>query len=128
MALSATDAAVDATARLAADAFGRFLRDWEDGVIAFRCSLRPEEVQQLGGPADWRCDDVRFSLTFVSIDRLDEPELRAALEAMPTRLSLAPEQVDTALQAGREATFASPRVHRYLHDRIGPVLQTAGAP
>ena len=77
LALSATDSAVDAAARHAADTFGSMIQAWQDSVIAFRCSLTPAEVARLGGPAQWNCKDVKFSLAYLSVDELASPIARA---------------------------------------------------
>src|SRR5258706_2919197 len=117
LALSATDAAVDVAARLAADALGDMIQEWQDSVVAFRCGLKPADVVRLGGPADWNCADVKFSLAYLSIAELASP-LREHIEAIPTRLSLKPEQVDETIQGAREETLALPRLRRYLRERV----------
>jgi len=117
LALSATDAAVDVASRQAADAFGDMIQEWQDSVVAFRCGLKPADVVRLGGPADWNCADVKFSLAYLSIAELASP-LREHIEAIPTRLSLKPEQVDETIQGAREETLALPRLRRYLRERV----------
>lgn len=125
LALAAGDAAVDAAARLAADAFIRTVREWHDAVIAYRCALGPDEVARLGGPLDWNCADVRFTVAFVSIDALPD-EQRSELATIPTRLSLSGEQIDAAIEGGRQAALASPRLRDYLRERI-PQTPAAGS-
>jgi NTE family protein len=119
VALHASDAATDASARLAADAFGQLMKEWQQAVIAFRCSLAPEEVARLGGPADFRCADVKFSLAFLSIDRLEAP-YREKIDAVPTRLRLDAAQVDAVVAGARAGTLALPRLHEYLRERVQP--------
>jgi NTE family protein len=118
LALAGADAAIDSAARLAADAFGTSLRAWQDAVIAFRCSLSAEQAARLGAVAGWDCRDVKFTLAFVSPDRLDDAQLRAAIEATPTRLTLAHDAIDSAIRGGREATLGSPLVHEYMRERL----------
>ena len=113
----ATDAAVDATARHVADAFGRMIQEWQDSVIAFRCGLKPADVARLGGPADWRCSDVKFALAHLSVEEL-ESSLRERVERVPTRLTLEAEQVDVTVQGAREGTLALPRLRTYLQERV----------
>jgi NTE family protein len=117
LALSATDSAMDAAARHAADAFGGMIQVWQDSVIAFRCSLTPAEVARLGGPAQWNCRDVKFSLAYLSVDELASPA-RERIEAIPTRLTLEPAQVDAAIEGGREGTLALRRLRTYLQERV----------
>lgn len=117
LALSATDAAVDAAARHAADAFGRMILEWQDSVIAFRCGLNPADVVRLGGPAQWNCADVKFSLAYLSVEELESPA-RERIERVPTRLTLEPGQIDVTIQGAREGTLALPRLRTYLRERI----------
>jgi NTE family protein len=117
LALSATDAAVDAAAQQAVDAFGRMVQEWENSVIVFRCGLTPAEVARLGGPADWNCADVKFSLAYLSVDALESP-LRERIEAVPTRLTLQAGEVDAAIEGAREGTLALRRVRAYLQERV----------
>lgn len=118
-ALAATDAAVDAAARYAADAFENMVKEWQDSVIKFRCSLKPADVIRLGGPAQWNCSDVRFSLAYLAIDELPSP-VRERLDAIPTRLTLSAEEVDAAIAGARDATQSLPFVRRYLQERVRP--------
>jgi NTE family protein len=117
LALSATDAAVDAAAQHAADAFGLMIQGWQDSVIAFRCGLTPADVARLGGPAQWDCADVKFSLAYLSVDELESP-LRERIEAVPTRLTLEPGQVDAAIEGAREGTLALRRLRTYVQERV----------
>lgn len=126
LALSATDAAVDAAARHAADALGSMIQGWQESVIAFRCGLSPAEVIRLGGPAQWNCADVKFSLAYVSVDELESP-LRERIEAIPTRLTLKAEQVDAAIEGGRAGTLALPQLREYIRGRVGSGLKPDGA-
>ena len=118
LALSGTDAAVDAAARYAADAFGRMIQEWQDSVIAFRCSLTPADVVRLGGSAQWNCADVKFSLARLSVEELEGP-MRERIDAIPTRLTLQAGQVDAAIEGARAGTLALPRLREYLRDRVG---------
>src|SRR5204863_8203499 len=121
---SATDAAVDSAARYAADALGRMIQEWQDSVIAFRCGLKPADVIRLGGPAQWNCSDVKFSLAYLSVDELDSP-MRERLDAGPTRLTLEADPVDVAIEGARAGTLVLPRLREYLRDRV--TARRAGA-
>jgi NTE family protein len=117
LALSATDAAVDAAAQQAVDAFGRMIQEWQDSVIVFRCGLTTAEVARLGAPAQWDCADVKFSVEYLSVDGLESPA-RERIEAIPTRLSLEPTQLDAATEGAREGTLALPRLQTYVTGRV----------
>jgi NTE family protein len=117
LALSATDAAMDAAANQAADALIGMLREWQESVIAFRCSLAPADVARLGGPADWNCKDVKFSLAYLSADELDSP-WRERIEVIPTRLTLDAAQVDATIEGARAGTFAIRAVREYIRGRV----------
>jgi NTE family protein len=117
LALSATDAAVDAAARQAVDAFGRMIQEWEASVIVFRCGLKPADVIRLGGPANWDCADVKFSVAYLSVDELESP-MRERIDAVPTRLTLEAEQVDVAIKGAREGTLALGRLRTYVKGRL----------
>jgi NTE family protein len=119
LALAATDSAVDAAARQAADTFGSMIQVWQDSVIAFRCGLTPAEVARLGGPAQWNCKDVKFSLAYLSVDELARPA-RERIEAIPTRLTLEAGQVDAAIEGARDGTLALRRLRTYLQERVRP--------
>ncbi|MFZ3322481.1 MAG: patatin-like phospholipase family protein [Usitatibacter sp.] len=117
LALSAADAAVDSAARLAADAFDAMIDGWRDSVIAFRCGLSREEVARLGGPAEWNCRDVRFTLAHLSMQGLPSA-LRERLEAIPTRLSLTAEQIDTTIEGARVGMRDLPQLRAYIRERV----------
>ena len=117
LARSATDAAVDAAARFAADALGRMIQEWQESVIAFRCGLTPADVARLGGPAQWNCADVKFSLAYLSVDELESP-MRERIDAIPTRLTLEAGQVDVAIEGAREGALALRRLRTYVRERV----------
>ena len=118
LALQSTDAATDSSARLAADVFGRMVGDWQESVIRFRCGLTPADVTRLSGSTDaWDCADVKFSLAFLTIDRI-APEHRSRIEASETRLTLSPEQIDAAIEGARTGTLTLPRLREFVRDRV----------
>ena len=118
LALSGMDAAVDTTARFAADAFEAMISDWQRAVIAFRCKLTREEVWRLGGPADWDCSDVRFTLARLSTASLASPA-RERIDAIPTRLTLTPLEIDTTIDGARAGTLSLPELETYRRSRTG---------
>jgi NTE family protein len=118
MALNASDAATDSSARLAAEIFGRMVTEWQGSVIRFRCGLKPADVVRLRGTTDaWSCADVKFSLAYLAIDRL-APEYRQRIEETGTPLTLSPEQIDAAIEGARNGTLALPRLREFVRERV----------
>lgn len=102
-AMAATDAAIDAAARLAADSFHAVMQKWRDVLVQHRCSLTSAQLEELGGvPSDWRCDDLEFYVELLSFQSA-EPSIAAKARAIETRLTLPADQIDAALEAGRQA-------------------------
>lgn len=106
-AMAATDAAIDAAARLAAYSFQAVMEKWKEALIQHRCRLSPEAIRTLGGiPDGWRCEDVEFRIDLLSFQRL-EPSTAARARAIETRLKLSEPEIDLAMEAGREAVRRS---------------------
>jgi NTE family protein len=112
-AMAATDAAIDAAARLASDSFQLVMQQWRDSIVRHRCSLGSDELAALGGvgPA-WRCDDVEFVVELISFQSLD-PSMAARLRAIETRLKLPVQEIELALDAGRELIRRSAAVRQF---------------
>jgi NTE family protein len=119
LALSATDAAIDAAARYAADAFGVMVEDWQASVIKYRCGLAAAELKRLGAPARWDCRDVNFTVAHLAVDELASP-VRERIDAVPTRLTLEAAQVDASIDGARDGLLALPGLQGYLRERVTP--------
>ena len=117
LALSGTDAAIDSAANLAADAFESMIAEWQQSVIGYRCGLEREGAMRLGGPADWNCDDVRFTVAHLSVHELASG-LRERVEAVPTRLTLTAAEIDATIEGARAGTLALPELQTYVRDRV----------
>ncbi len=117
LALSGTDAAIDSASRLAADAFEGMIAEWQQSVIGYRCNLEREGAMRLGGPADWNCGDVRFTIAHLAVHELANP-LRERIEAIPTRLALTPDEIDATIEGARSGTLDLPQLRAYLRDRV----------
>ncbi|WP_156391944.1 patatin-like phospholipase family protein [Pelomonas sp. Root405] len=106
-AMAATDAAIDAAARLAADSFQAVMLRWRDLLIQHRCGLSKLAIDDLGGvPLDWRCDDVEFVVELLSFQNA-EPVTAARARAIETRLTLTSQEIEVAIQAGQQAIHRS---------------------
>jgi NTE family protein len=112
-AMAATDAAIDAAARLSADSFYASLQRWQEAVINFRCALTPARLAELGRSLPgWDCSDVKFSVDVVSIAHL-EPAQRAGVEGIATRLTLPRDQIERAIEGGRHVALESAVLQAY---------------
>ena len=127
LALAAMDAAIDSASRLAVDSFVQNVEEWQRSVVEFRCSLTAEQANALGAPPGWNCRDVSFSVAHISVHDLPSP-LRERVAAIPTRLALRPEEIDDAIEGGREATRALPELRSYLADEQRTTNRLAKGP
>jgi NTE family protein len=118
--IAAADAAIDSATRLSAASFRTMVTAWRDAVVRFRCALPPERAAALIGPgrklADWRCDDVIFSVATIGFASLP-PEQAERLRGLPTRLRLPAGDIDFAVAAGRQAVREHGAVKAYLEQR-----------
>lgn len=113
IATGAVDTAIESTMRMSYAYFVPMMRAWERDLVTWRCSLpeaRKAELRQKN--PDWRCEDLRFSVTQISFADLAEAD-EAALNAIPTRLKLPPEQIDRLISAGRDAVARDTGVQRF---------------
>jgi NTE family protein len=100
--LAAADTAIDASVRASFTAFQSVMAEWQGALVRWRCGLSAPERARLGAPPDWNCRDVRFFVNRVGFDQLG-PERAAVLNAVSTRFTLPPEQVDALITAGSDA-------------------------
>jgi NTE family protein len=121
LASAAIDTALDANTRTSYDAFVPMLRAWQDDIIRYRCGLTKVEIKSLGGKENFKCDDVKFTVTRVSFDDLGV-ERAAKLAAIPTRLKLPTEQVDQLIAAGRDSIQQSEIVKAFQRDLAIPFV------
>jgi NTE family protein len=116
--LAAADTAIDAAARLSADAFKAMVEEWRESIVRFRCSLADETVRRhLKSTTNWNCSDVRFYVEVIGFESLED-DRADKLKVMPTRLALARSDVETAVSAGRDATRSNDIVQRYVRERF----------
>jgi NTE family protein len=112
-AMAATDAAIDAAARLAADSFQALMHSWGEALVKHRCRLGAAELDALGGvPDGWRCDDVELLVELISFQHA-EPATAARARAIETRLTLPKAEIDIAMDAGRQAVRRSAAIRAF---------------
>jgi NTE family protein len=98
-----TDTAIDSGMYKGYDYFNAIMRDWQNDMRRWRCSLSSSEVLKLRGTLDgWNCADLTFTVGRVSFEDAG-PELKQELDKVPTRFKLDPAIVDTVVSAGETA-------------------------
>jgi len=98
-----TNAAITSSMREGFDALELAIAKWRGELTHFRCGLSSEEVRRYRGTLKgWDCRDVDIIVEHLSFRDAD-PAKFEALNQIPTRLTLRPDQVDLAIEAGREA-------------------------
>ncbi|MBS0640339.1 MAG: patatin-like phospholipase family protein [Proteobacteria bacterium] len=108
------NAAIDSTSYAGYDYFRLLMRDWQNELVRWRCSLSRQEVARLRGRiADWHCDDLQIFVAEVSFADAG-PERAAVLNAIPTRFTLPNRSVDFAIESGRIAVRSEPVIGRFL--------------
>lgn len=116
IASGAVDTAIESTMRMSYASFLPMARNWERDLVTFRCSLSDERKAALRAlNPDWRCEDIKFIVTQVSFADLAEAD-EVALNAIPTRLKLPPEQVDRLVKAAKQAVRQDPRIRRFSEE------------
>ncbi len=96
------DLSIDASKRMALEAFSARLEDWERALVAFRCGLGEGEAEALGAKEGWACADLTMTLDVIAFHDLGEVD-GAALGDMATAVSLPAEQIDALIAGGRRA-------------------------
>jgi len=113
VATAAVDTAIESTMRMSYAYFVPMVRNWERDIVTWRCSLPESRKAALRDwNPEWRCEDIKFSVTQISFADLPEAE-EAVLNAIPTRLKLPPEQIDALIAAGRRAVQRDKGVQRF---------------
>jgi hypothetical protein len=83
-------------------------KNWQDEIIRFRFALPTQrKAAIIAQNANWRCDDVAFTVTQITFGDLGEKE-ETALSAIPTRLKLPTEKIDQLISAGLRAVASNP--------------------
>ena len=104
---AAADTALDASVAGSFTAFSTTMTEWQGALVRWRCGLSAADRAKYGAGPGWNCRDLKFYVGRIGFDQLDR-ERAADLEKVPTRFHLPPEQVDSVIDAGRDALRASP--------------------
>lgn len=114
LAMSIANASLSAATRSGYDAMRGEMRAWQAELVEWRCALPLSEVRRLrGSVAGWDCADVKIFVGQANADALPAP-LRDRLNKVPTRLRLKPDEVETAIEAGRLATQATAEFNGFV--------------
>jgi NTE family protein len=98
-----TDAAIDSGVYKGYDYFTTIMRDWQNDLRRWRCSLSGDEVVKLRGSlSGWNCADLTFTVGRVSFEDAGA-ELKERLDRVPTRFKLDPPTLETVISAGETA-------------------------
>lgn len=103
---AAADTAIDASVRSSYAAFTSLANDWSGKLKRWRCGLSAADRSRLGVGANWKCGDVGIYVERLGFDRLG-PQRAGILNAIPTRFSLPPAQVDELIAGGADALRSS---------------------
>lgn len=124
LAMSIATSAMSAASRSGYDSMRGELRLWKAELIEWRCALPLSEVRKLRGTIQgWDCKDVKLFVGEASFASLPTA-LRDQLDAVPTRLNLPTDQVDMVIEAGRQATRATPEFNGFLASLAGNDVDT----
>ena len=113
LAFASVDAAIDTNMRLSYDNFLASSKRWREDLVDWRCT-RSESDQdgQRARRADWRCDDVQISVSRISFDDLVPPRA-FRLHQISTSLTLPQQDIDTVIEAGRDAMVRNGTVQAF---------------
>ncbi len=111
-----SDTAIASANRSGFDAIDLALNRWQDVLIRYRCGLSREQVLKVRGTlAGWDCRDVTVTTEYLSFRDAD-PAHFDRLNRMPTRLKLARDDADLAIEAGRQAVRNNPNIQKIAQE------------
>ena len=111
--MAAADTAIDSSVRSSFTAFDRTMSEWRETLVRWRCGLSAAGRTRRGESGDADCGDLKFFVGRVNFEDLGH-QRASELSAVPTRLKLAPADVDMVVTAGRDALRANPTFRAFL--------------
>jgi hypothetical protein len=123
---AAADTAIDSSARASFTAFDQTMSEWRDSLVHWRCSLSPTERHNFGVVARWDCRDLQFFVGRVNFEQLGTPRV-LALNSIPTRFKLSPENMETLIAAGQDALRSNSTFRAFLLSSDGRAVTTASS-
>lgn len=113
---SVSDTTISASTRHGFDAVDLALNEWQQQLIAYRCGLSTAQVLRYRGTlVGWNCRDVHVTTEHLTF-RDASPAIYEELNAVPTRLRLAENQVELVVDAGRQAVRGNANIQRIARD------------
>ncbi|MFT3727054.1 MAG: patatin-like phospholipase family protein [Terricaulis sp.] len=100
---------IEAANRMTYDNYRAVLAQWQRDLVSYRCGLSHAEIVRIVGNTAWNCADVHINIDMISFEDVDEGH-RAAVESLPTRVSLPRADIDALIAAGHDAAIANPLV------------------
>ncbi|WP_245444807.1 patatin-like phospholipase family protein [Pseudaminobacter soli (ex Li et al. 2025)] len=116
IARAVSDTTIASANRSGFDAVDLALNQWQEALIHYRCGLPRGQVLKLRGTlVGWDCRDVSVTTEYLSFRDVD-PDSFARLNKVPTRLNLARDEVDLAIEAGRQAVRNNPNIGKIAQE------------
>jgi predicted acylesterase/phospholipase RssA len=122
--LAASDTSLASATRGGFDALNLTLKQWQDELIRYRCSLPRSEVLRLRGTLkQWDCRAVSVTTERISF-REAEPGLFDELNGIPTRLRLPREQVDLLVKTAQQTIMKNSGIRSVVDEarEYAPIL------
>jgi NTE family protein len=124
-----SDTATESGAVGSYSAFQDTMDKWQRELVNWRCGLSAGQRRDLAAPAGWNCRDVKIFVGRLAFEQLGV-QRAAALNAVATRFTLPPDQVEMLIAAGRDALRASRVFNAFLtsigsHRQRGPFVSDA---
>ncbi|MEM0900090.1 MAG: patatin-like phospholipase family protein [Pseudomonadota bacterium] len=112
--MAVTDTATVSAMREGFNSFRLGMERWQQALIDFRCSLSRAQIREYGrDPSNFNCKALKLFVGEIRFDQLDR-QTQLALDAVPTRLKLEPDEVDLTVNAGRRAAAINPTIRSFL--------------
>jgi NTE family protein len=111
--MAAADTAIDSSVRSSFTAFDRTMSEWRDTLVRWRCGMSAAEQAKYGIAVGWDCHDLKFFVGRINFDQLGRNRA-TELSSIPTRLKIAPEEVEMVVAAGRDALRGNPTFRAFL--------------
>jgi NTE family protein len=111
--MAAAETAIDSIVRSSFTAFDRTMSEWRDTLVRWRCGLSEAERTRYRTPVEWNCRDLQFFVGRVNFEQLGRKRA-TELSLIPTRLKIAPEDVELVVAAGRDALRTNPTFRAFV--------------
>jgi NTE family protein len=111
--MAAADTAIDSSVRSSFTAFDRTMSEWRDALVNWRCGLSVSDRAKYAAVREFDCRNLQFFVGRINFDQLGR-QRATALSAIPTRLKIAPQEVEMVATAGQDALRANPTFRAFL--------------